>query len=368
MEPAKPPLMLLQTEVSQELGLKGKPAMFCPYCGGKHFYQKSKTKTGRLHYQCKSCGKGLTESRFTESGFIEHSERSTLGCPHCGGVYLRKQPKTTAGNQRYICKSCGKTFTHRLRVQIPEQFIPTGNPQTEYEKDIWDTRNLGIETNQARNDTKLNFSAISQPWLLRATKEYIRYTLATLSAPSAINRLRWTKYFSYLLDESYPDLTPLNINRAVVIDFLSYLAKTKLSAACKCQAISNLKTFLELCSRNNWANVTRENLIYREDYPKRPTAVPRYIPQEVLDQLNQHLDTFPEPFRRMVMVLQEVGMRISELCLLPLDCLIQDVHGDWFLRYFQYKMKKELTVPISRETVAVVQEQQKYIENSFGSS
>lgn len=54
-------------------------------------------------------------------------------------------------------------------------------------------------------------------------------------------------------------------------------------------------------------------------------------------------------------------MRISELVHLKFDCLLQDKAGDWFLRYYQFKMKKEITIPISREIARVIQEQHRYI-------
>ena len=60
-------------------------------------------------------------------------------------------------------------------------------------------------------------------------------------------------------------------------------------------------------------------------------------------------------------MLQECGMRISELVHLNFDCLLQDKAGDWFLRYYQFKMKKEITIPISREIVRIIQEQQRYL-------
>ena len=61
-------------------------------------------------------------------------------------------------------------------------------------------------------------------------------------------------------------------------------------------------------------------------------------------------------------------MRISELLHLKQDCLLQDKEGDWFLRYYQFKMKKEITIPVSREIVRVVQEQIRYIHEHLGKS
>jgi len=68
----------------------------------------------------------------------------------------------------------------------------------------------------------------------------------------------------------------------------------------------------------------------------------------------------------MTLVLQETGLRISEVCSLPMTCIQQDTEGDWFLCTYQSKMKKEHTIPISREGAAVIQEQQHATREMWG--
>lgn len=126
-----------------------------------------------------------------------------------------------------------------------------------------------------------------------------------------------------------------------------------------------LNDFFTLCSRNGWADIRDKVLFYKEDYPRLKKPLPRYIPQEVLEQLNQHIETLPESVMRMVLVMQEAGMRIGELCRLKFDCLRQDSAGDWWLNYYQFKMKKDHTISIPRELAEVVQEQQNYIRNNL---
>ena len=59
-------------------------------------------------------------------------------------------------------------------------------------------------------------------------------------------------------------------------------------------------------------------------------------------------------------------MRISEACSLPLECLSRDPEGDYFLRYHQPKMRKELQIPISRELATTLQEQQRSVHERWG--
>ncbi len=78
----------------------------------------------------------------------------------------------------------------------------------------------------------------------------------------------------------------------------------------------------------------------------------------MLDQLNQHLHDLKPSWMRKVLILQECGMRISELLQLSLDCLSQDARGIYYLRYLQGKVRRENAIPVSQEIAHVVQEQQ----------
>ena len=96
---------------------------------------------------------------------------------------------------------------------------------------------------------------------------------------------------------------------------------------------------------------------------KQKKMLPRFIPQEVLNQLNHHLDFLPAQIRRMVILLQECGMHLNELCSLSFDCLYRDAGGNWFLRYERLKRKEECKIPVSNEVAAIIIEQQKALQN-----
>jgi hypothetical protein len=83
-------------------------------------------------------------------------------------------------------------------------------------------------------------------------------------------------------------------------------------------------------------------------------------------QLNEHLDTLPAPVMRMVLVIQECGLRIGEICQLPFDCLKHNAKSGYFIRFMRWKMKKEAILPISVELSKVIQEQQEYIRENLG--
>jgi len=127
-----------------------------------------------------------------------------------------------------------------------------------------------------------------------------------------------------------------------------------------------LRSLLETSAREGWVAFPKEPLIGFQDYPRRTRPQPRFIPEDVLDQLNRHRSALPTHWKRMLLIVQECGMRISELITLPYDCLIQDATGDAFLRSYQYKMKKEHTIPVSRDVANVIRAQQQEVTGQWG--
>lgn len=331
----------------------------CPECKSENIRKRQITLTGYQQYECKDCYKNFTPD--TPRGKIPPG----LICPRCAGTGFQKWGVSKTGKPSFKCKKCNRMYTPNAENPFIE-YVPNSDLQAEYTKDIWDFRNLGLDINKAYSVYTVNFTDILQPWLREATKQYIRYSLATISINTSLNKLTGMRRLSTFFAEYYPMIIPSEISRSVVTNFFSYLVSKKLSASTRVSNISTVKVFFELCNRNNWLDLSAKPVIYGDDFPKASKHTPRYIPQEVLNQLNLHLDALPEPVMRMVLVLQECGMRISELLLLSFNCLIQDGQGDWFLRYYQSKMKKELVIPISREIVAVIQEQQRYIRENLG--
>lgn len=151
------------------------------------------------------------------------------------------------------------------------------------------------------------------------------------------------------------------ITRSVILDYISDLEKRNLSYHTKSHRLYQLNTFFVEGKLNGWFNIDPSSLIYKKDYPKKTKRFPRYIPEEVLNQLDTHLDDLPQPVLRMVLIIRECGLRVGELCQLPLNCLYSDGKNQWRIQFMQWKMNKEHTIPISYELAQVIEEQQKYI-------
>jgi integrase len=239
----------------------------------------------------------------------------------------------------------------------------------EWEKDTWDRRKLNLpsdKVNPTQYEYLVSFKGIPNPYFRELTKRYCKLKLNTVSFSFVSDIAGRLKEFFTFLDVNYKSITRLNqITRKVIEHYLIELNQSGLSPSTLTGKISVLDSFFTTIQKFEWEDTPSRVLIYQEDYPKVPKAKPRFIDEYVLEQLNSHLDELPTYIATMVMIIQECGMRISELCTLKKGCLLEDKEGDHFLKYYQWKMKKEHIIPISREVASLIKVQEKHITEEF---
>ncbi len=238
----------------------------------------------------------------------------------------------------------------------------------EVEKDLWDMHKMGLEVNMASTAHRLNFTLISQPWLRDLAKEYMRYNIAIHSPGDCIGKLTAMNAFSSFLVQKHPHLCIAELDRALIVEYIGYLRDRQVSDSWECHALVSLRTLLETSAyRLGRHDLPKERLIFDDDLPKERKTLPRDIPEEVLAQLREHLETLDTTMLRMVTILLECGLRISELCTLSFACLICDDKHEWYLKFYQIKLKQEHVIPLVNETVvAVIQAQQEDTRAQWG--
>ncbi len=233
----------------------------------------------------------------------------------------------------------------------------------ETEKDCWDMRKMGLPVNLTASSFLLNFAPISQPWLKHLAKEFIKYNVAVRSPGDCCIKLGVICDFSRFLTQHAPQCYAWDIDRTLIITYISFLQERKLSVTWRNKSLVHLRVFLETCAhRLQVPHITKEQLIFDDDLVKEPEARSREIPEEVLEQLREHLKALPTTILRMVIILLECGLRINELCSLPLDCLTCDDKHEWYLRFYQSKSHKEQVIPlIDEKVIGTLQAQQEDI-------
>lgn len=237
----------------------------------------------------------------------------------------------------------------------------------EFERDIWNAERMGASVNLARSETTLNFTNVHPDWLRTAAKKYLRTYISSRSVTSAATIINVVTKFSVFLSEKHPALQPDQIERGLMLEYVNYLALSGLTQNVRREYLKTLNTFLEYCAVESWLPITEKRLIMRHDLPQLIKRKPRFISEYVMGQLESLLPVMPDSLRRMVLILKECGMRISELCTMRIDCLSKDGDGDYFLLYFRSKTSKEHSIPISKDVAdAVIEQRNEAAARSYG--
>ena len=292
--------------------------------------------------------RGLDEWRGLYTTYLRQRGMYHLGTT--SRMNREQHPCVTARDSHYIS-------TLRQLYSILESAY---DDRPEHEKDVWDLQRMAVPISLSLSNVTLSFHRIRQPWLRKPVKAYIRYCLTICAEGTCRTRLQSLTCFSEFLMQERPKGTAKAITRKLLLEYLSYLP-ARVCVSVRKSHLLNLRNFLETAARERWLPIAPERMIFDDEIPRPPKAQPRYLPAAVLDQLNSHLGSLKAPWMQMILILQECGMRISELLQLPLDCLTQDARGTFYLRFMQGKMKREHTIPVSQEIARLIQEQQQVV-------
>ena len=242
-----------------------------------------------------------------------------------------------------------------------------------FDRDIWDIRDLpfkvqGFDTSRPRYT--LSFENIPQKEIRLITKKYTLERLKIKKYSTCMDNLKGIRVLAQFLNDNYPAVQSLaQLDRPMIEDFIGYVnLNNNFSARTQSKIIGNIKTFFETCTLFGWDEIPDRTLLIGDDVKKKIKTLPKFYEDEVLKKLNENLEFLPVQIARMVFVLQNVGMRISELCMLKTDCLKQDTEKDYLIEYFQEKTQEWNRVPIKSDVATAISEAIKYSEEQYGKS
>ncbi|OKL38238.1 tyrosine-type recombinase/integrase [Domibacillus mangrovi] len=239
----------------------------------------------------------------------------------------------------------------------------------EWDKDVWNRKNLSLpedKVNPTSYEYTINFRGFENDYFKEVVKRFCKLKLNTHSFSHVSDVASKLKEFFNFIYKNFKNIRKINqLTRKEIELYLTEINLKGLSPSTVTGRISTLEVFFSTIKRFDWVDSPSKTLIFQEDYPKVPKAQPRYIDEHVLEQLNRKLDKLEPYIATMVMVLQECGMRISELCTLKKGSVITDKEGDCFLKYYQWKMKKEHIIPISKEIAALILVQEQRVADNF---
>lgn len=221
----------------------------------------------------------------------------------------------------------------------------------EWEKDIWDVRNLGqygITYNKTRKDYYINFNKIDNIKIREEVKKYLKQRLISnnkFSWGTACEYLQYIPQFMNYICELEPTWNDLNaLERHHILRFIEWLniyAKenlTQKNANTKryvLRSLTIIQKFLSDIQIREYGVAPIKNirvLIFPEDKPKCPkksNAQIDYVPDFVLEKLFNNINNLHKEVIPVVYTMFKTGLRISDVLGLKQDCLVKLNNKFW---------------------------------------
>lgn len=301
------------------------------------------------------------------------------------GIKITTNNKKLNFNQEVINVECDSYYITNLKQLIIfyKDYYFDGD---EWDKDVWDRRKLNLtadKVNITQYEYSIAFNRIQNTYFKSLTKRFCKLQLNSLSFSQCKHYAQNLEVFFNFISDKNTIRRIKDIDRPIIENYFGSLTTRGLSSKTLNKYKSTLAKFFETMQIFEWEDAPTKRLIFREDYSKEVDYKPRYIDEYVLEQLNKvlcrlqlnsyigkqqlnsYIDKLPDDIISMTLVLQECGMRISELCTLKRGCLLQDKDNDWFLKYYQLKMKKEHIIPITKEVAHLIILQEEVINKRF---
>jgi integrase len=136
--------------------------------------------------------------------------------------------------------------------------------------------------------------------------------------------------------------------------------------------IGSLSALLTEIRRRGWdVGLPPDAVIYPEDFPIRLVLLPRAVSEHIIAQLEDpaNFARFGDPvFELITLILIRTGLRISDALALSGDCLACDANTAPYLRYVNYKMKREALVPIDEQLEKAITAQRETVREAHRGS
>jgi integrase len=239
--------------------------------------------------------------------------------------------------------------------------------EVEYPRDVWRLEHLGgltVNAGNPRPRNRLRFDRITQPWLCALVKRWLRLRLSSgLSVGTCVSDMAAVTRFSEFLDTTSTGVQALSdINRALLERFLAWLSSQSGAPSTHQHQVGSLHTFFQAIRQHGWDDTLPTTAVFfTGDAPARPPRLTRHLAEHVMAQIElpANMARWHNPDGRLVtLILIRGGLRTSDACQLPFDCVLRDGQDAPYLRYRNHKMRREAAVPIDEELLAEIQAQQ----------
>ncbi|MEU4842347.1 tyrosine-type recombinase/integrase [Nocardia testacea] len=202
------------------------------------------------------------------------------------------------------------------------------------------------------------------PAIAEAIIDYLnakRGTCTRHTVSSMATRLTGFARFVTDLDPALARLSQLDRRRhiepwlASLPDTLNRKTGEPIGVADHARRVVAVNTFLTEITEWGWSEAPKRKLLFRNDVPRLPKPLPRYIPVDADRRLTAALQASDHELAASALLLARAcGLRIGELLDLELDCLHEIPGEGAWLKVPLGKLDTERMVPLDDETVTLV--------------
>lgn len=241
-----------------------------------------------------------------------------------------------------------------------ESFYDT---RDEFEKDVWDIRNIpGAKFTKTKAEYLLNFADIPTPFA-KLVKKYMMVRVGLFSQSDCARILLSVKLFLTFIHKKYPHWNSLrNLSRKDMEDYLIWYRQFSESLVTeRFRPIICLRIFFEYIQRAEYLEAPTTPsvlLLWKEDIPSKPKITKnsvKFISEGVIQQLDFNLEHLEPQYIPVVVLLRATGWRVSDIFNLRHDiCLERTSQGWWLCGDIPKTQVLNHRVPITDEVATIV--------------
>ncbi|MBP2644330.1 MAG: XerC [Firmicutes bacterium] len=256
-----------------------------------------------------------------------------------------------------------KTYETILQ-QLCSFFESYYDTRDEFEKDIWDLRKIpGTKITNSKTHYLLNFTGTPRPFV-KLVKKFLKIRVGRFSQGDCSRMLGALNLFLIFILRKHSSWDSLrDLNRTDIEDYLSWYKQfSEGLTTARFRPITYLRTFLQYIQRAEYPEAPTAPsilLLWKEDIPSKPISTEnslKFIPEEILQQLDDNLECLGSVYVPIVILLRASGWRISDIFNLRYNtCLDRTAQGWWLCGDIPKTQVLDHRVPITDEIAAIVQ-------------
>jgi len=194
----------------------------------------------------------------------------------------------------------------------------------------------------------LNFREIVQPKMKQSAKDFLKIKCQNVVSSVASSYLLSIKVFCRWLFE-YDDSIEsfLQIDRDILEDYFSFLrVESDFSQHVINTNIMHLSVMFEWGMLTGDINFPDKPLFLTGDFTFKTKKMAQFFTKEEVKDIFSIINKIPKIYGRILLVLRDTGLRISEVLRMPIDCIC-DENGKHYIRIYQYKTDRYNSIPLS---------------------